>query len=108
VPIPTITEDDYEYIEPLRAILFCIWCRDTSKVNLIKDKVPNLKEVFSFNPIEGCKTGKNYSSGKDHQTDVDTSKSLVKPERFSYNHLHVERQVDQKELCSLIISFQTY
>jgi long-chain acyl-CoA synthetase len=24
VPIPTITEDDYEYIEPLRAILFCI------------------------------------------------------------------------------------
>jgi hypothetical protein len=29
-----------------------------SKFN--KDKVPNLKEVFSFNPIEGCKNGKNY------------------------------------------------
>jgi hypothetical protein len=28
--------------------LFCIWCRNTSKVNLIKDKVPYLKEVFSL------------------------------------------------------------
>jgi hypothetical protein len=36
--------------------------QNTSKSKFNKDKVPNLKEVFSFNPIEGCKTGRNYSS----------------------------------------------
>jgi long-chain acyl-CoA synthetase len=86
VPIyPTITEDDYEYILNHSGAIFCFVsdAEILQKVNLIKDKVPNLKEVFSFNTIEGCKNWKELLLlGKDqsNQTDVDTSKSLVKPE----------------------------
>jgi long-chain acyl-CoA synthetase len=58
VPIyPTITEDDYEYILN-HSGAYSFYFVYFKKVNLIK--IPNLKEVFSFNPIEGCKTGKNY------------------------------------------------
>tara|TARA_R110002111_G_scaffold60393_5_gene101021 strand:- start:2555 stop:3082 length:528 start_codon:yes stop_codon:yes gene_type:complete len=63
VPIyPTITEDDYEYILNHSGAIYCFVsdAEILKKVNLIKEKVPNLKEVFSFNPIEGCKTGRNY------------------------------------------------
>jgi long-chain acyl-CoA synthetase len=85
VPIyPTITEDDYEYILNHSGAIYCFVsdAEILQKVNLIKDKVPYLKEVFSFNPIEGCKNWKELLLlGKDHsnQTDVETSKSLVKP-----------------------------
>jgi long-chain acyl-CoA synthetase len=112
VPIyPTITEDDYEYIlNHSGAILVLYLMQRYFKSKFNKDKVPNLKEVFSFNPIEGCKNWKELLLlGKDqsNQTDVDTSKSLVKPEdTIIYTS---GRQVDQKELCSLMItSFQTY
>jgi long-chain acyl-CoA synthetase len=64
VPIyPTITEDDYEYIlnhQEQYIVLYLMQKYFKSKFN--KDKVPYLKEVFSFNPIEGCKTGRNYFS----------------------------------------------
>jgi long-chain acyl-CoA synthetase len=64
VPIyPTITEDDYEYIlnhSGAYIVLYLMQKYFKSKFN--KDKVPYLKEVFSFNPIEGCKTGRNYFS----------------------------------------------
>ncbi|UQD56576.1 long-chain fatty acid--CoA ligase [Flavobacterium sp. K5-23] len=58
VPIyPTISEDDYEYILNHCGATYC-FVSDAEvlrKVNLIKHKVPNLKEVFSFDTIEGCK-----------------------------------------------------
>jgi long-chain acyl-CoA synthetase len=62
-PYPTITEDDYEYIlnhQEQYIVLYLMQKYFKSKFN--KDKVPYLKEVFSFNPIEGCKTGRNYFS----------------------------------------------
>jgi long-chain acyl-CoA synthetase len=80
VPIyPTITEDD-EYIlnhSEQYIVLYLMQKYFKSKFN---KKVPYLKEVFSFNPIEGCKTGRITSSWRtNNQTDVETSKSLVKP-----------------------------
>ena len=86
VPIyPTITEDDYEYILNHSGAIYCFVsdAEILQKVNLIKDKVPNLKEVFSFNPIEGCKNWKELLAlGEDqsNQNDVDYSKSLVTPD----------------------------
>jgi long-chain acyl-CoA synthetase len=84
VPIyPTITEDDYEYILNQGAIYCFVSDAEILQVNLIKDKVP--KEVFSLIPLKVVKLEGITSLGKDHsnQTDVETSKSLVKPKRFS-------------------------
>jgi long-chain acyl-CoA synthetase len=57
VPIyPTISEDDYEYILNHSGAIYC-FISDSEvlrKINLIRNKVPNLKEVYSFNEIEGC------------------------------------------------------
>jgi long-chain acyl-CoA synthetase len=87
-----------------QSILFCIWCRNTSKVNLIKDKVPNLKEVFSFNPIEGCKTGKNYSlENQAIKMMLNTAKVWLNL-KMSHNHLHVGTTGRPKELCSHTIT----
>lgn len=58
VPIyPTISENEYEYILNHSGAIYC-FVSDTEilrKVNLIKQNVPNLKEVYSFDTIEGCK-----------------------------------------------------
>ena len=61
VPIyPTISEDDYEYILNHSGSIYCFVSDEEvlRKVNLIRDKVPNLKEVHSFNEIQGCKNWK--------------------------------------------------
>jgi long-chain acyl-CoA synthetase len=86
VPIyPTISEDDYEYILNHSGAIYC-FISDSEvlrKINLIRDKVPYLKEVYSFNSIEGCKNwtellelGKNTSN----QDVVDDRKNGVKTE----------------------------
>ena len=86
IPIyPTITEDDYEYILNHSEAMYCFVsdAEILQKVNLIKDKVPSLKEVFSFDPIEGCKNWKELlvlGENQDNQNDVEYSKKLVKPE----------------------------
>ena len=58
VPIyPTISEQDYEYILNHCEAKYC-FVSDVEvlrKVNLIKEKLPYLKEIYSFNAIEGCK-----------------------------------------------------
>ena len=58
VPIyPTISETDYEYILNHSESVYC-FVSDAEilrKVNLIKANVPKLKEVYSFDTIEGCK-----------------------------------------------------
>ena len=85
VPIyPTISENDYEYILNHSEAIYCFISDDEvlKKVNLIKHNVPNLKEVFSFNEITGCK---NWSEllelGKDtsNQDVVEERKNNVKP-----------------------------
>jgi long-chain acyl-CoA synthetase len=58
IPIyPTISEDDYEYILNHSESMYCFVSDEEvlRKVNAIKSKVPTLKQVFSFNSIEGCK-----------------------------------------------------
>lgn len=58
VPIyPTISENDYEYILNHSEAIYCFVSDDEvlHKINLIKQNVPNLKEVYSFNSIENCK-----------------------------------------------------
>ncbi len=58
VPIyPTISETDYEYILNHSGAIYCFISDEEilQKVNLIKDNVPHLKEIFSFDEIDGCK-----------------------------------------------------
>jgi long-chain acyl-CoA synthetase len=86
VPIyPTIAEDDYEYILNHCGATYC-FVSDTEvlrKVNLIKDKVPNLKEIFSFDTIEGCRNWTELLTlGEDqsNQDQVEERKNNVNPE----------------------------
>lgn len=86
VPIyPTISEEDYEYILNHSGAIYC-FVSDAEvlrKVNLIRDKVPNLKEVYSFNEIEGCKNWNELLIvGVDtgNQNDVEYRKGSVKTE----------------------------
>jgi long-chain acyl-CoA synthetase len=58
VPIyPTIAEEDYEYIlnHSEASYVFVSDIEVLKKVNNIRANVPYLKEVFSFNEIEGCR-----------------------------------------------------
>ncbi len=58
VPIyPTISETDYEYILNHSGAIYCFVSdiEVLDKLNAIKHNVPNLKDVFSFNEISGCK-----------------------------------------------------
>ncbi|WP_367752250.1 long-chain fatty acid--CoA ligase [Flavobacterium sp. WC2430] len=84
VPIyPTISEDDYEYILNHSEATYC-FVSDAEvlhKVNLIKDKVTHLKEVYSFNEIEGCKNcNELLKIGEDqgNQDEVEICKNNVK------------------------------
>jgi len=63
VPIyPTISEEDYLYILNHSESVYCfVSCEFVlEKINKIKDQVPTLKGVYSFDEMEGC----------DHWTDV--------------------------------------
>ena len=85
VPIyPTISEDDYEYILNHSEAQYCFVSDEEvlRKVNLIKDKVPHLKDVFSFNTIAGCKNWNELLTlGEDqsNQQEVETLKDSVSP-----------------------------
>ena len=84
VPIyPTISEDDYEYILNHCEAKYCFVSDDEvlGKVNAIKKNVPNLKEVYSFNEISGCKNWSELLNlGKDlsNQSEVDQRRNNVK------------------------------
>ncbi len=86
VPIyPTISEDDYEYILN-HCEAKCCFVSDTEvlrKLNLIKSKLSHLKEVFSFNEIEGCKNWKELlvlGADQSNQNVVEERKNNVRPE----------------------------
>ncbi|WP_348811654.1 AMP-dependent synthetase/ligase [Flavobacterium maritimum] len=84
VPIyPTISENDYEYILNHSGSIYCFVSDEEvlRKVNLIRDKVPALIEVYSFNEISGCKNWKELLSlGADesNQNEVEERKNNVK------------------------------
>jgi long-chain acyl-CoA synthetase len=85
VPIyPTISEEDYEYILNHSESSYCFVSDEDvlRKVNAIKSNVPTLKEVYSFNTIEGCKHWTVLLElGKDeaNQKDVEERKNGVLP-----------------------------
>ncbi|SFW15337.1 AMP-dependent synthetase/ligase [Cellulophaga fucicola] len=78
VPVyPTISEEDYAYVLNHSGAKYCfISCRDVfEKVKLIKDQVPSLLEVYSFDDLDDCK---NWSEmlelGKDESNQVEVEK----------------------------------
>ncbi|PJJ08712.1 long-chain acyl-CoA synthetase [Flavobacterium sp. 1] len=86
VPIyPTITEEDYEYILNHSEAMY-VFVSDievSNKVNNIRANVPSLKEIYSFNKIEGCKNWNEILQlGEDtsNQADVENRKNNVNPE----------------------------
>jgi len=86
IPIyPTISKDDYEYIFNHSEVTHCFLSDKElyDKAIAIKDKVPTLNEIYSFEEIEGCKSwnevlelGKNDSN----QVEVENLMETVKPE----------------------------
>lgn len=86
VPIyPTITEEDYEYILNHSEAMY-VFVSDLevfNKVNNIRANVPSLKEIYSFNEIEGCKNWNELlqlGEDKSNQDTVEERKNNVKPE----------------------------
>ncbi|TPD67223.1 AMP-dependent synthetase/ligase [Flavobacterium microcysteis] len=86
VPIyPTISEEDYEYILNHSGAIYCLVSDEEvlKKVNAIKNNVPNLKDVFCFNTISGCKNWMELLDlGKDesNQSEVEARKESVTTE----------------------------
>ena len=84
IPIyPTISSEDYEYVLNHSESIYC-FVSDVEvleKVNKVKANT-KLKEVFSFDHIEGCKHySELFELGKDdsNQAELDARKDEVKP-----------------------------
>ncbi len=86
VPIyPTISSDDYEYIFNHAEVTYCFLSDEELfiKANNIKDNVPTLKEIYSFEEINGCKNWKeilDLGKNTSNQDEVEKLKSNVKTE----------------------------
>ncbi|MFO7720601.1 MAG: long-chain fatty acid--CoA ligase [Gillisia sp.] len=84
VPIyPTISEEDYEYVLNHSEATYCFVSdlEVLEKVNSIKERT-NLKEVYCFDEIEGCKNWKEVlalGEDKSNQDEVETLKKAVQP-----------------------------
>ena len=86
VPIyPTISEEDYAYILNHSGASYCfVSCTEVlEKIRAISDQVPGLKEIYSFDRIEGCPNwAELLELGADpsNQAEVEGHKAGVKPE----------------------------
>lgn len=83
VPIyPTISEEDYEYILNHSNSIYC-FVSDAevyNKINAIRHNVGSLREIYSFNPIDGCKNWQEILDlGKDesNQNEVENRKNII-------------------------------
>ncbi len=89
VPIyPTIAAEDYEYILNHSEASYCFVSDDVvlQKLLSIKKNVPLLKDIFSFDEINGCKNWKEVLAlGEDssNQDVVEDRKNNVKPEELA-------------------------
>ncbi|MBD1261129.1 long-chain fatty acid--CoA ligase [Maribacter polysiphoniae] len=85
VPIyPTIAEEDYEYVLNHSESKYCfVSCQEVfDKVNKVRANVPQLKEVFCFDMVDGCKNWKEVLAlGEDssNQPEVEKRKEEVTP-----------------------------
>ncbi len=86
VPIyPTISQDDYEYVLKHSEATYCfVSCSEVlEKVNAIKNNVPLLKEVYSFDTIPNCKNWQEVlelGADTSNQNEVEKLKDQVKPD----------------------------
>jgi long-chain acyl-CoA synthetase len=86
VPIyPTISEDDYAYILNHSEAEYCfVSCLEVlQKVRAVQKDVPSLKEIFSFDRIEGCRHWDELlelGADESNQDEVEARKTAVKPE----------------------------
>ncbi len=85
VPIyPTISGEDYKYILNHSESTYC-FVSDIEVYNKlieVKDQIPLLKEIYSFDEIQGCRNIKELlKSGADesNQTEVEVRKESVQP-----------------------------
>ncbi|SCY01228.1 AMP-dependent synthetase/ligase [Flavobacterium caeni] len=83
VPIyPTISEEDYQYILDHSGAMYC-FVSDVevlAKVKAIRAQLPLLKDVYSFDEIDGCKNWKELLAlGQDNsnQPEVDARKAAI-------------------------------
>lgn len=83
VPIyPTISSDEYEYVLNHSGSVYCFVSDKEvlDKVNKIKGNLPSLKEVYSFDEIDGCKNWsevKTLGADEATQPDVEARKAAV-------------------------------
>ncbi|HEA28765.1 MAG TPA: long-chain fatty acid--CoA ligase [Leeuwenhoekiella sp.] len=84
VPVyPTISEEEYEYVLNHSEAIYCFVSDEEvlQKVLQIKDKVPSLKEIYSFDKINNCKHWDEVlSMGSDvaDQEEVELRKDAIK------------------------------
>lgn len=82
VPIyPTISEEEYEYVLNHSESIYCFVSDEEvlNKLNAIKANVPTLKEVYSFDAINGCKSWEEVKEeDKTLQPEVEKLKDAVK------------------------------
>jgi long-chain acyl-CoA synthetase len=83
VPVyPTISEEDYQYILGHSEAQYC-FISDIevfNKINAIRHNVPSLKEIYSYNVIDGCKNWTEVLElGKDesNQQEVENRKNSI-------------------------------
>ncbi|TDQ29424.1 AMP-dependent synthetase/ligase [Zeaxanthinibacter enoshimensis] len=85
VPIyPTISEEDYAYVLNHSEARHCfVSCGEVfEKVQSVRDQVPGLKEIYSFDDIPGCKSWEEVlqlGADTENQEDVEACKKAVKP-----------------------------
>eukprot|EP01013_Petalomonas_cantuscygni_P001418 TRINITY_DN11411_c0_g1_i1.p1 TRINITY_DN11411_c0_g1~~TRINITY_DN11411_c0_g1_i1.p1 ORF type:complete len:590 (+),score=-5.87 TRINITY_DN11411_c0_g1_i1:130-1899(+) len=82
VPIyPTISEEEYEYVLNHSESIYCFVSDKEvlDKVNAIKANVPTLKDVFSFDKVDGCKSWEAVKEDDTNlQPEVEKLKDAVK------------------------------
>lgn len=89
VPIyPTIASEDYEYILNHSESSYCIVSDQVvyDKLIAIKNNVPTLKDIYSFDEISGCKNWKELltlGSDNSNQDVVEDRKKNVKPQELA-------------------------
>jgi long-chain acyl-CoA synthetase len=89
VPIyPTIAAEDYEYILNHSEASYCFVSDDVvlQKLLSIQKNVPLLKDIFSFDEINGCKNWKevlHLGDDTSNQDVVEDRKNNVKPEELA-------------------------
>jgi len=80
VPIyPTISEDEYEYVLNHSESVYCfVSCQEVyEKIQKIRNNVPSLKEVYTFDEIKGAKNWQEVlNEGKDESNKEELNKRM--------------------------------